>query len=137
MISDLMKNGGHHRKTSSFFDQKAKIHAADHTNIVIEEDDDESESSPDKRSRDILGSFEVEGDGLSAKPDHSILPELFTNVNEHKMKEDAPLKDEQVPQPPVLSNESPISDLVLKPRRLPTINRSPTIKTLNIDSPNK
>ena len=38
MISDLMKHGGHHSKTSSYIDQRAKIHAADNTNIVVEED---------------------------------------------------------------------------------------------------
>ena len=96
MISDLMKNGRHHSKTSSYLDQRAKIHAADNTNIVIEEDEVESESSPDKRSRDVVGSFEVERDGLSARPDHGILPEMFTNGNDHKMKDDTPLKDAKV-----------------------------------------
>ena len=38
MISDLMKNRRNHSNNSSFIDQRAKIHAADNTNIVIEED---------------------------------------------------------------------------------------------------
>ena len=58
---------------------------------------------------------------------------MFTNANENKVKDDTPLKDAKVQQPPVLSNESPIPELVLKPRRLPTIKISPNIKATNKD----
>ena len=133
MISDLMKHGGHHSNTSSFLDQRAKIQAADNMNIVIEEDEDECESSPDKLCRDVVGSFEVEGDDLSASPDHGILAEMFTNVNESKMKDDTPLNDANVQQPPVLSNESPMPELVIKPRRLTTIKISSSINAATID----
>jgi hypothetical protein len=62
---------------------------------------------------------------------------MFTNGNDHKMKDDTPLKDAKVQQPTVLSNESPIPELVMKPRRLPTIKISPNVKAPNIDPPNK
>ena len=93
IISKLMKNGRHQTKTSSYSDKRAKIQAGDNTKIAIEEDEDESDSSPDKRSRDNVGSFEVEGVGLSATQDHGILAEMFTKVNENKTKDDTPLKD--------------------------------------------
>ena len=137
MISDLMKHGGHNSNTSSFLDQRAKIQAADNMNIVIEEDEDECESSPDKLCRDIVGSFKVEGDDLSARPDHGILAEMFTNVNESKMKDDTPLNNDKVQHPPVLSNESPMPELVIKPRKLQTIKISSNIKAPNTESPKK
>ena len=93
IISKLMKNGRHQTKTSSYSDKRAKIQAGDNTKIAIEEDEEESDSSPDKRSRDNVGSFEVEGVGLSATQDHGILAEMFTKVNENKTKDDTPLKD--------------------------------------------
>jgi hypothetical protein len=93
IISKLMKNGRHQTKTSSYSDKRAKIQAGDNTKIAIEEDEDESDSSPDQRSRDNVGSFEVEGVGLSATQDHGILAEMFTKVNENKTKDDTPLKD--------------------------------------------
>ena len=93
IISKLMKNGRHQTKTSSYSEKRAKIQAEDNTKIAIEEDEDESDSSPDKRSRDNVGSFEVEGVGLSATQDHGILAEMITKVNENKTKDDTPLKD--------------------------------------------
>ena len=93
IISKLMKNGRHQTKTSSYSEKRAKIQAEDNTKIAIEEDEDESDSSPDKRSRDNVGSFEVEGVGLSATQDHGILAEMFTKINENKTKDDTPLKD--------------------------------------------
>ena len=88
-----MKNGGHETKTSSYSDKRAKIQAGDNTNFAIEEDEDESDSSSDKRSRDNVGSFEVEEAGLGATQDRGILREMFTKVNENKMKDDTPQKD--------------------------------------------
>lgn len=93
IISKLMKNGGHETKTSSYSDKRAKIQAGDNTNFAIEEDEDESDSSSDKRSRDNVGSFEVEEAGLGATQDRGILREMFTKVNENKMKDDTPQKD--------------------------------------------